>query len=267
MAWPEITVTSWKSFAAWMSNITGGTPPASAYAFRGQSNSADALRPSLLRTFSGLDRAAAVAIESVLLKEFQSSAHLVLPTSQIPHTRDIFSWWTLMQHHGAPTRLLDWTKSPAVAAYFAVEKDLEKDGAIWYFNVNRVQEKTEPPLDEVLVIDEKKLSRYFEVPCELRCCYLLERKQKIERMVTQQAGFTMSPDILADHDEIIERSLVRNDEKEWFGKLVIRAELKPEFLLQLHRLNVNGMALFPGIDGLGRLTKDLATLQARYHKN
>ncbi|MGZ8996835.1 MAG: hypothetical protein ACXW3P_10155, partial [Rhodospirillales bacterium] len=66
-------------------------------------------------------------------------------------------------------------------------------------------------------------------------------------MVTQQGGFTVSPDLIADHADIIERALVENDGNEWFRKIVIPAELKSEFLLQLHRLNVNGIALFPGI--------------------
>lgn len=39
-----------------------------------------------------------------------------------------------MQHHGAPTRLLDWTASPYVAAYFATQQDGSKcDGAVWCF--------------------------------------------------------------------------------------------------------------------------------------
>jgi FRG domain len=162
-----------------------------------------------------------------------------------------------------PTRLLDWTKSPYVAAYFAVESQPDKDGALWLFHNNRLivwmKELDEPSMEDIF----KDLPAFFVAECDRSCCYLFERKQKIERMVTQQGGFTVSPDVLADHADIIERALIKNDEKEWFRKIVIPAELKSEFLLQLHRLNVNGIALFPGIDGLGRSMKELATLQAQ----
>jgi len=39
-----------------------------------------------------------------------------------------------MQHHGAPTRLLDFTYSFYIAAYFALEES-EKDCAIWALNM------------------------------------------------------------------------------------------------------------------------------------
>ncbi|MUK45208.1 FRG domain-containing protein [Aliivibrio fischeri] len=39
--------------------------------------------------------------------------------------------YSLMQHYGLPTRLLDWSKSPLVAAYFALEADNEEDRIVW----------------------------------------------------------------------------------------------------------------------------------------
>jgi FRG domain len=261
MSWPTIKVPNWDTFVSLVRRLDIGVPPSAAYCFRGQPDSRHTLRPTLLRKVNSLRREDAMLVEKTLLNEFRAQAHLLLPASTLPDDHDLLAWWSLMQHHGAPTRLLDWSKSPYVAAYFAVDSEPSQDGAIWYFHANRLARRMDEsggiPFDSAM----KRLPELFGAACDHPTCYLFERKTRIERMVTQQGGFTASLDVLADHADLIERAL-RNDEKEWLRTLIIPAQLKPEFLLQLYRLNVNGVALFPGIDGLGRSMKELATLQA-----
>ena len=73
--------------------------------------------------------------EGFLLREFKRRADVYLNANQVPETT--IEWLALMQHFGAPTRLLDMTKSPYVAAYFAVESVTSNAGAACAPAVNR----------------------------------------------------------------------------------------------------------------------------------
>ncbi len=86
------------------------------WAFRGQRDASWVIATSLDRSKSELSSAVS---EQFLLREFQRRAHHYLAAELIP--QDTLEWLALMQHHGCPTRLLDWTRSSYVAAYFAME--------------------------------------------------------------------------------------------------------------------------------------------------
>jgi hypothetical protein len=60
----------------------------------------------------------ASVVEHFAVAEFQRRAHHYRAT--VPVDAHKFEWLALMRHHGAPTRLLDWTRSPYVATFFAI---------------------------------------------------------------------------------------------------------------------------------------------------
>ncbi|HEU0053097.1 MAG TPA: FRG domain-containing protein, partial [Longimicrobium sp.] len=103
------------------------------WAFRGQPNAAWGLETSLARYFrkTGVtDPGIRMKQEERILRIFRRKAHLQL--QHIPDERDAFEWLALMQHHGAPTRLLDFTWSPYVAAFYALATPTEaEEAAIW----------------------------------------------------------------------------------------------------------------------------------------
>jgi hypothetical protein len=92
--------------------------------FRGQPADAK-LSPRLYRKeYKGAD-------ESEIRQQFQSRA-IQLMQARVPDPERKWDWYFLMQHYGAPTRLLDWTENPLVALFFAVADEANHaDVAVW----------------------------------------------------------------------------------------------------------------------------------------
>lgn len=225
------------------------------------------LTPSLSRCVVPYgDADVALQIEHDLLAEFKSEARVHLPTGVLPTGGGLLEWWALMQHHGAPTRLLDWTKSLYVAAYFAVVDNWNDDGAIWLFHSKVLARRT----------IEKHGAIWFPSDIELRRqsadddLYIWPPSQRSDRMITQQGVFTVSLSALSHHDATIHQGVSKHTDEGGlflYQKLIIPTWLKPIFLRQLRQMNVTANSLFPGIDGLGRSLAENARLSAGIRGN
>ena len=111
------------------------------YAYRGHADCAWDLRPSLLRIAPSAEATHLLELGKALVTEFKSQAHLALDSRELPQLGEpAAAWWALMQHHGAPTRTLDWTQSAMVAAYFAVERLPDRDGALFLVDIQSINE-------------------------------------------------------------------------------------------------------------------------------
>lgn len=90
------------------------------WVFRGVKDSEYTLTPSIGRTPYS-DR------EQRIFAQFVRE----LPAYSAYSSQNDWELLAVAQHHGLPTRLLDWTENPLVAAFFASDSPYERDGTIF----------------------------------------------------------------------------------------------------------------------------------------
>jgi FRG domain len=256
MAWPTQRIKSWDEFQRLAGILTvTATPLTIGFLFRGQADAEWSLEPTIARLLRGEASAKAIELEKLGVAAFEAQAHLYLSDNVVSKTTDMTGWWSLMQHYGAPTRLLDWTVSAYVAAYFAVVHSWDRDGAVWLFGVKDLNDGVEAKYGKQ-IIDARSLGTQFNTADAPPAIMVAARKVYTERMIAQQGGFSVCRQPLADHAVVIDEILSAKASLPW-TKLIIPKELKPTFLHFLRSMNIAANALFPGIDGIGRSVEEL----------
>ena len=197
-------------------------------------------------------------LERHVLRNFRKYAH----RSTVPHDDD-WNWLALGQHHGLPTRLLDWTYSPYVALHFATAEvsSYDQDGAIIMANYRRMTHSLPGGLQHPLnrdgshVLTAELLREYAGSLEELDAksaehgeewvCFF-EPPSLDDRITNQFAVFSMASDPRLD------LSTWFSERPEFARKLIIERDLKWEIRDKLDQANVTERVLFPGLDGLSR---------------
>jgi hypothetical protein len=163
-----------------------------------------------------------------------------------PAQDDVAGWLLLMQHYRLPTRLLDWTESPLIAAYFAVSSNPQADGVLWAldpFRLNEVQVGEavlfNPEAPQISALFAAAVSRALSPSVEAAAFVSSEIDV---RMMVQLAAFTIhSNDRPLD---ALERS------GEFLARLVIPAAAKRQIASDLRLLGVRRSNLFPDLENL-----------------
>jgi hypothetical protein len=233
--------------------------------FRGQGDADWGLVPSLVRALrqvpERMTNDKALNIEETAQEEFAAQAHLYLSMAILNSVPTIVHWWMHMQHYSAPTRLLDWTYSPFVAAYFACCDHPNKDGAVWALDINAGHFEMPKGFEDSATPEERnRLNKMFtsaEAPPRL---HFINMGLRNERMIAQQGVFMLSENVQNTHEQILFSLRKEPDNAARIRKLRIPAEQKREFLRQLHVMNINARSLFPGLDGLGKSIGEMIVL-------
>lgn len=240
-----VPLARWADFVAYTDTLEG-------WAFRGHVSAGWPLVPSLtrrLQQFAPQPRLWPLR-EARAMRVFQRKAHIYLQDRTA--LDDTLRCLALMQHHGAATRLLDFTKSPFVAAFFALES-ADDDVAVFALNTPALWNRT-PDFDTSLtraVIDPRmpgNFDRYFATN-KLPLLWYGEPSEMDSRLVAQ-SGLFVVPGVL---DQPLDGILDHYGGSETLlTKFVLPLAMRDEAMRALYRMNVTYATLFPDLDGLAR---------------
>ena len=270
----DITITSWNQLqvelfeGSWNASIQRYRSP---FVYRGLSDSAYRLETSLKRLQGPYWQ-----LEKHLLRNFRKYARL--------DARELGSFWHLLsiaQHHGLPTRLLDWTYSPYIALHFATANltRFDTDGVIWVVDYEKAHDQLPAPLKKLLHsegaqaftvelltslqlqhraqgADETSFQEFVETLAEFDALgsqeefvLFFEPPSMTERIINQFALFSVMPNCRRNIDNWLDKH------PHLFRRIIIPSSLKWECRDKLDQCNISERVLFPGLDGLSSWLK------------
>ena len=178
-----------------------------------------------------------------------------------------------MQHHGAPTRLLDWSVSPFVAAYFACRSG-DGDGAVWAVHKGLVENAMKKEHGDIykdfvdligsrasIDDDQERLQSILQDSGNPPLLKFADTNFLTDRMERQQGRFSFCNQPHEDHDSVLASVCPSDPMINPLVKIIIRDDIttktKREFMAALQQMNITGFSLFPDLDGVGRYAEDV----------
>lgn len=228
----------------------------SPFFYRGLSNVEYHLHTSLYRNCGEKRK----MLERIILRNFAKYAR------ETEHGADIAeSDWHKMiigQHHGLPTRLMDWSYSPLVAIHFALSegdpsKFQEHDSVVWKISCDDINNslpagylsRLAKPGEEAYLytVDMLKyltIDRYDDDMEKAKALILLEPPSIDQRIVNQYSYFTVVPSYMDCMEEYIAEKLPNT------VRYIIDKSIRWRVRDMLDQWNINERILLPGLDGL-----------------
>ncbi len=243
------------------------------WGFRGQDDAEWGLEPVIERLARAGGYPGWEDQERYARKAFKRRAHQYV--RRLPGKRDELEWLALMRHHGAPTRLLDWTKSPYVGLFFAVaEQKPEKKAALWAID----REELDYAARFLLCVEDVenvhiRANVSLGTPAYFTKIFFDSKRRPLvgpvepfgmnERLTAQQGFFLCPTQSPLSFENKLARLLEWEEEQEKklkrpavtrlrLHKLVIPPRARIPLLRELNRMNINSATLFPDLDGFAR---------------
>lgn len=188
------------------------------YIYRGEDSSSYSLRPSLGR-LQIPDGKTFKTYEKHYFEEFQRTAIPFLEHK----IESPWDWLSVAQHHGLKTRLLDWSRNPLAATYFAVSRNKNTDSVLYILKLGQIKRAT-----------------FSEDPFSIMEDYIFYPNNLSRRIIAQDGLFTIHH---SPFDDFKSTNLER---------VIIKRSIRLEILLTLRSYGVTEFSLFPDLNGLSK---------------
>ncbi len=231
------------------------------FLYRGHANADWLLQSSLERIIgSKWSIEEARRFEEYSLAQFQSKFHLYDRENIKPESK--LAWLSIMQHYGVPTRLLDFTESPYVALYFALEAyspQTSADIAIFALDYSAIMERsiayiksTDGAFLETRATVYEKQDEIFEEVVDrfaYDIAWVAEPKQLNARLDRQAGSFLLSGNRSLRIREVLDSEPYATVA---MYKFLISRELYTGIFALLRKMNITSKSLYGDLDGLAR---------------
>lgn len=223
----EVRVSSFMEYMQYVSAQCGEK-----HLFRGVHNGTYRLVPKIGRSSYGSNFAGETEEAISQLQDLEESTMRRFVMMSVPYLdmRNMNTWdqWTIGQHHGVPTRFLDWTENPLIAAYFAVEKYGDMDAAVYI--INRDSFSVSGDVDDVFSARDEIV---LHIPSYIN-----------PRIIAQKGVFTVHKNPRKPIDKVLEEMEAP------VTKIVIDHACFLDFRRMLDWCGINRSFVYPGLDGV-----------------
>ncbi len=225
------------------------------YVYRGMSDASFRLFTTLERTC----RDKVELLEPAILRSFTKYAIREDPSIE----RSVWRQMILGQHHGLPTRLLDWTHSPLVGLHFATsETDLDAmedhDCMVWRIDIHELHKMLPDKYRAVLRANKTSIfsvdmlneaapsPEQYDRDMAAQAMVVIEPPSIDPRIINQYSFFSVIPNGMKDIEGFLDCNTTNT------VKYIIRKELRWRIRDMLDQQNVSERIVYPGLDGLSR---------------